>query len=302
MRALTAFSVVMMASALAACSTTETGSGGGGGAGGSTTAGTAGGSPVGQGGGGIGGEGVGGDGVGGDGVGGGGSCPEEAPFDCGAGDVCIDTGSVCDGAIDCVDESDEADCTNECLPEEFTCEDGAGCIIETDLCDDVQDCADASDELGCTPGECDETQYECVSDQVCITDQWVCDDVDDCSDGSDEDPTFCGNICEDSNDIQCEDGTCIPFDFVCDGGEPDCAGGEDEDKATCSGAICDSGVTVPNDSDMTFCLSVYCCAEFNECTNDGGDVAGCLSCFGGDGSGFCDSAASCGFNNCGFEG
>jgi hypothetical protein len=64
--------------------------------------------------------------------------------------------------------------------------------------------------------------------------------------------------------------------------------------------ICDSGVT-NTDPDVTFCLSVYCCFEFNECTLDGSDVEGCLSCLQGDGEEFCYSAISCAYVYCGVE-
>ncbi|XP_017882745.1 low-density lipoprotein receptor 2-like, partial [Ceratina calcarata] len=124
---------------------------------------------------------------------------------------------VCNGAADCEDISDEAECpveglvnaTREWTPDfemficdqyEFLCDNGT-CISEDRVCDDVDDCEDGSDESQCDYGDvyydvslengsetkrngCGERQFAC--DGICIDSALLCDNSTDCEDGSDE--------------------------------------------------------------------------------------------------------------------
>ena len=65
---------------------------------------------------------------------------------------CISTSRVCDGSLDCSDNSDEggAACQMSCGGSGFDCLDGSGNIGCELLCDGgAPDCPDGSDEIGC---------------------------------------------------------------------------------------------------------------------------------------------------------
>lgn len=55
----------------------------------------------------------------------------------------MDVTRVCDGMPDCIDKSDEGNCT--CTSYEYTCL-GGGCINRTHLCDGIRHCVKGDDE------------------------------------------------------------------------------------------------------------------------------------------------------------
>ena len=56
---------------------------------------------------------------------------------------------LCDGHLDCMDNSDELYCIlEECSLDQFMCPDGS-CVSEDVVCDGLIDCADAEDEQSC---------------------------------------------------------------------------------------------------------------------------------------------------------
>lgn len=72
-----------------------------------------------------------------------------------------------------------------CRPGEFMCASNHYCLPATWKCDGERDCLDDSDEADCTNNSCEPWQFQCANKR-CILRSWVCDRDNDCHDGSDE--------------------------------------------------------------------------------------------------------------------
>jgi hypothetical protein len=73
----------------------------------------------------------------------------------------------------------------QCYPWEWRCRMGGQCIHRMAVCDGKVDCRDNSDEMQCTTDRCHQSQFRCTSGE-CLPKNFVCDGLFDCRDKSDE--------------------------------------------------------------------------------------------------------------------
>ncbi|XP_053722161.1 low-density lipoprotein receptor-related protein 2 [Synchiropus splendidus] len=151
-------------------------------------------------------------------------------FECDEG-RCRPNSYRCDGYADCVDKTDEANCTDTgatCSPYAFTC-DNKHCISKGWRCDGIDDCGDGSDEVNCPtrlPTTCASEYFTCDNNR-CISKMWLCDGENDCGDGSDEHNCSSTITTCPPSYFLCPDHRCIYNAYVCDG-DQDCLDGSDE--------------------------------------------------------------------------
>ena len=60
---------------------------------------------------------------------------------------CVKSSHRCDGEAQCLDASDEMDCS--CLLGEFSCMSSKDCVPISNVCDGKNQCPDGSDEMNC---------------------------------------------------------------------------------------------------------------------------------------------------------
>ncbi|KAM9793487.1 uncharacterized protein ACBT44_017953 isoform 4-T4 [Syngnathus typhle] len=118
----------------------------------------------------------------------------------------------------------------QCRPNQWQCDDGS-CIADKWRCDGDGDCLDGSDEMDCTvpPGSsnCPLGQFPCVGSVDCVDASARCDGRKQCSTGSDEENCDVALGCLDS-DWTCRNRICIPIELRCDG-KNDCMDNSDEE-------------------------------------------------------------------------
>ncbi|XP_066250185.1 low-density lipoprotein receptor-related protein 2 [Euwallacea similis] len=144
----------------------------------------------------------------------------------------------CDMNVDCIDGSDESECTyRKCQPDDFHCGPKASdpCIPREKKCDGYLDCRSGKDEQNCPGISCRLDQFRCANGQRCIEGSQKCDHKNDCGDNSDE--TGCNfPVCH-GVQFRCANALCIPGAFHCDGYQ-DCSDGSDE--VNCTAVACPS--------------------------------------------------------------
>ncbi|XP_044762088.1 low-density lipoprotein receptor-related protein 2 [Coccinella septempunctata] len=145
---------------------------------------------------------------------------------------CIPPYYRCDKTVDCIDGTDEVECTyRQCQVDDFHCGSKLSdpCIPKEKKCDGYLDCRSGKDEEGCPGVACLPDQYRCANGLKCIPSSMKCDHKDDCGDKSDE--LGCHFPLCNSGQFRCDNGLCIPVSFHCDGLN-DCADMSDEKNCT----------------------------------------------------------------------
>eukprot|EP00057_Strongylocentrotus_purpuratus_P026506 XP_011680980.1 PREDICTED: low-density lipoprotein receptor-related protein 1 isoform X3 [Strongylocentrotus purpuratus] len=178
-----------------------------------------------------------------------------------------------------------------CNMHEFQC-DEQRCIPETWKCDGEEDCINGTDEYNCTnpavPVCREETHYKCPNENKCIPDAWQCDGIADCQDQSDE--VNCQLLRCEVNQWQCENHTmCLPLHNLCDGAQQ-CIGGTDEldcDLSMCDKAACkEECQVIPGKGVMCYCPegkvidpedSTRCILDTKMCTKRGRCSQQCIN-------------------------
>ncbi|KAF4095523.1 hypothetical protein G5714_023126 [Onychostoma macrolepis] len=150
-------------------------------------------------------------------------------FGCTSGQ-CVPLAWRCDGETDCLDGSDEKHCSRTCQSDQFLCQTGDQCIQHQQLCDGTPHCRDASDE---SVDNCGSTRippcpgsFSC-DNRTCVNISRVCNGIPDCPKGEDEilcdkvspstAPPSEGNTSRVCPEFTCADGSCVPFNVLCNG-------------------------------------------------------------------------------------
>ncbi|KII61526.1 Low-density lipoprotein receptor-related protein 2 [Thelohanellus kitauei] len=164
-------------------------------------------------------------------------CPE-GTFMCSVNQICYAMDHICDGVINCPDESDEFDCESSHRYNNIdfpTCPEGyfeclqMNCVPIAKVCDAINDCVDGSDEQDCELKNCLSYGARC-DDGQCIFPNQICDGKLDCVDFSDERSCYTRCVERDTRNLSCLitcDDKCLPPEKICNH-ITDCTSGIDE--------------------------------------------------------------------------
>ncbi|KAF8363794.1 hypothetical protein PRIPAC_90717 [Pristionchus pacificus] len=194
---------------------------------------------------------------------------------------CIPKKWMCDGELDCDDQSDEKNCDNvQCKENQFQCLEQGGkykiCIPSTWKCDGQNDCSDGADEKNCEEKKhCGEAEFDC-GNNLCIFANWKCDGEDDCGNKADEmNCTKTPEVtCNPHTMFKCEVGDgCIPQEWKCDG-EADCHDRSDEAKCGDTQTKCKLNTEFACKSGNTCINKLWVCDGEKDCA-DASDEKDC---------------------------
>ncbi|KAF6033653.1 hypothetical protein EB796_008036 [Bugula neritina] len=159
------------------------------------------------------------------------------------------------------------------------CEVGIACYPPTSKCNFFIDCVDGSDELNCTyvSTKCSESEFQCDNGE-CIDSSFVCDSNADCLDASDEHEHKCyDHICGPNHYACSATGKCIDIEKLCDD-TPDCLQGNDELSCSsdkCNSLACEYSCRPSSDGGLCYCKPGFqvnvteaganTCIDYNEC-------------------------------------
>ncbi|XP_055528067.1 prolow-density lipoprotein receptor-related protein 1 [Wyeomyia smithii] len=173
-----------------------------------------------------------------------------------------------------------------CPRSQFTCGDGK-CIPLHWKCDTYPDCVDGSDEIDCSKAhKCKDEQFQCKLTNKCIPRGWTCDGDADCGvvekyrtvDVSDEDTELCRSSkhCLPTQTV-CSNGKCLDIEKFCDGAW-DCSNDElncpSNDTAECDALKCSYDCRQTPNGPRCFCAkgsqpNGSVCVDFDECQIEG---------------------------------
>ncbi|CRL05146.1 CLUMA_CG018156, isoform A [Clunio marinus] len=199
-------------------------------------------------------------------------------FKCKSSNVCIHASQRCNGKPECLDKSDEENCTTDeikfkCDATEFMCKTGNQCIPAGQRCDQHNNCKDKSDEENCNEKEkiehCKSHEMRCPSG-ICIDVTQRCDGINDCDDGFDEREDLCKRVNCPNEFFKCLSGQCIPKEFECNA-FIDCKDASDEHSG-CKMATCEAPMRPCSNG---WCIKANLFCDGHEDCEHGFDEIGC---------------------------